>query len=421
MRKLIIVAVCLCVAAASEAADKPAKPIPDLTKGGELTRINKRWVGPLGIYCGAWRPRQRSDEQKYVRQLLVLEVEKGSPADGILEVGDVILGADGIGAAKVPLFKRNEWAMIPIAEAITEVEARNPALLKLLIWRPVIDKKQGGSAGEDQKPVKRPTLDDIDLDNLDTGLDSLLGDSLKKVKKTVDPKVKAKTEGKTQTVAIKLESLGAYSETAPYNCPKSKRILAKGVKALYESSKSDKAGFGVLCLLAADDPTNPDNDKHQARAKEWVYKLEVGGNPWFSAPKLMALSEYYMKTRDKAIFPKLVQQAEHHARGVSWFGTSGHRWCEKQPDGSDNGRIAGYGPITCSGALGFLGLTLAREAGVKRLHLLTSSGLATPSVSSLDTMRSRAGWAMANTHMGSLAEAGTTTARSPCRRWLSVC
>lgn len=117
--------------------------------------------------------------------------------------------------------------------------------------------------------------------------------------------------------------------------------------------------------MAADDPTNPDNAQYQARAKEWVHKLEVGGSPWYSGPKLMALSEYYMKTGDQTIWPKLEAQAEHHARGVSWFGTTGHRWSDKQEDGSDNGRISGYGPITASGALGYLGLSLARKAGVK--------------------------------------------------------
>jgi len=288
-------------------SDGATQGIPDLTQGGELTRINKRWAGPLGIHCGAWRPAR---EQKFedVRQLLVLEVDKGSPADGVLEVDDVILGADGTGAAKVPMFEGSElWPMVPIANAITEAEARNPALLKLLVWR----------------------------------------------------------KGVTKTVTVKLESLGRYSDTAPYDCHKSQAILRKGIEALYEENKFDEAGLGILCLLAANDPTNPDNDKYQARAREWVYKLDVGGNPWYSGPKLMALSEYYMQTKDEGIFPKLVAQAEYHAQGVSWFGTAGHRWADMREDGSGNGRISGYGPITASGVLGYLGLSLAREAGVK--------------------------------------------------------
>ena len=356
---------CLCMSLTVEAEEKPGSGIPDLTKGGELTRINERWAGPLGIYCGMWRARQRSDDQLYIRQLLVQSVDKGSPADGVLFEGDVILGADGSGAEKVPLFEGADWTMIPISEAITEAEARDPALLKLLIWRPIQEAKEIPSG---KKSSGKPSsLDDLlDLDESDSSKDDTLdGFQPIPIEKPVEPRVGGKIKGKTLTVTIKLEPLGRYSKTAPYDCPKSKRILRKGIQALYDANQSDKSGFGVLCLLAADDPTHPDNAKYQAKAKEWVHQLEPGGNPWFSGPKLMALSEYYMKTRDESIFPKLVEQAEHHARGVSWFGTSGHRWCEKQPDGSDNGRIAGYGPITCSGALGFLGLSLARKAGVQ--------------------------------------------------------
>ena len=299
----------LCLLLPVQSAEEgPAKPIPDMTKGEKLTRMNSRLVGPLGIVCGVWRQRQGTDDETpYIRQLLVLEIEKGSPADGVLKVDDVIIGADGTGAAKVPLFKGSEiWPMIPIADAINEAEARDPALLKLLVWR----------------------------------------------------------KGVTNTVTIKMDYLGRYSETAPYNCPKSKAILRKGIKALYEENKFDSAGLGILCLLAADDPTNPDNDKYQAKAKEWAHQLEPEGSPWFVGPKLMALSEYYMKTKDETIFPKLVALAEYHAKGVSWFGTCGHRYSEPAPDGSDNGRIAGYGPITASGTLGYLGLSLARQAGV---------------------------------------------------------
>lgn len=280
--------------------------VPDLTKGGKLTRINERWVGPIGIHCGAWRI-GRGDKMEDVRQLQVLEVDKGSPADGVLQVDDVILGADGTGAATVPLFQGSKiWPMDPITEAISEAEARDPALLKLLVW----------------------------------------------------------SKGTTKTVTIKLESLGRYSETAPYNCPKSKAILKKGIDALLKEEKGDIAGFSVLCLLAAAHPDDPRHDAMMAKAKEWAHALEDGGSPWYVGPKLMALSEYYMKSKDQSILPKLTALAEYHASGVSWFGTCGHRYSEPQPDGSPNGRIAGYGPITASGALGFLGLSLAREAGV---------------------------------------------------------
>ena len=40
--------------------------------------------------------------------------------------------------------------------------------------------------------------------------------------------------GKTENVVVKLPVLGTYSATAPYDCPKSQRILEQGCKALAE-------------------------------------------------------------------------------------------------------------------------------------------------------------------------------------------
>jgi hypothetical protein len=362
MKYLAATVICVCVATAAMAAEIPgSNGVPDLTKGGELTRINKRWVGPLGVYCGAWRPSHRVKGQlEHVRQLLVLGVDEGSPADGILEVGDVILGADGTGAGEVPLFESAPWAMIPIAQAITEAEARDPAILKLLRWR----------------------------------------------------------NGKTETVTIKLDTLGRYSDTAPYHCEKSTRILRRGIKALYEANKPDKAGFAILCLLAADDPTNPENQKYQARARQWAHELKYIAGPWFSGPQLIVLAEYYMKTKDEAIFPKLVKAAEHHAEGVSWFGTTGHKWADKRPDGLPGGRLSGYGPINCSGALGFLGLSLARKAGVD-----------SPVVeAAIERQRIffghyafHGGIGYGEMPYGIAGGVATQMASTPCRDWLSGC
>ena len=39
-------------------------------------------------------------------------------------------------------------------------------------------------------------------------------------------------DGKSDAVTLKLQVLGSYSATAPFDCPKSKRILEQGCKAL---------------------------------------------------------------------------------------------------------------------------------------------------------------------------------------------
>lgn len=360
MKKHITAAMCACLTMAMAAtANETEIPgmggVPDPTQLGELlsTRPHRaRWVGPVGIYCFNFKA-----EDNRLKQLRVEEVDKGSPADGILNVGDIILGADGTRAAKVPLFKAAAFeTMREIGHAITEAEAHDPALLKLLVWRPA--KKT-----EDSSPVKAPSLDDMGaLDDVDAGGGNALGDWGGKPEKA--PAAEEAAKGKIETVTVKLEYLGRYSDTAPYNCEKSKKILRKGIAKLYADNEPDTAGLSLLCLMAADDPTNPENDKYQARAKEWAHQIEFGGGPWFSGPKLIALSEYYMKTKDESILPKLVKQAEHHARGVSWFGTTGHKWADERDDGSPRGRMSGYGPIGACGVQGLVGLSLARRAGV---------------------------------------------------------
>jgi Family of unknown function (DUF6288)/Bacterial Ig domain len=353
--KKLVTAICACLAMVSMAGE-----VADPTQGGKLINtkgFRDRWVGPLGIFVGLFR-----ENGKQLNQMQVKTIDKGSPADGVLQIGDVILGAEGTGASDIPLFKSDMFGpMVTTADAINEAEARNPALLKLLIWRPAIKPQAPATDAKAKAPANK-----IDLDNLSAGAGGKENDD--DDKPVIMPKTNAaggKVEGKVITVTVKLEYLGRYSDTAPYNCEKSKTILRNGIKKLYEANKPDMAGLSILCLLAADDPSSPDNDKYQARAKEWAHQLEEGGGPWFSGPKLIALSEYYMKTKDESIFPKLVKQAEYHARGVSWFGTTGHKWADPRPDGSPQGPMTGYGPIGACGVQGFAGLSLARRAGVK--------------------------------------------------------
>ena len=86
---LYLLSICLC---STLSAKKKAYKIPDLTKGEKLEIKTELPVGPVGIRCwvvNAWRHRVKKEN---IRQYLVKDVDKGSPADGIPDVdinGDV--------------------------------------------------------------------------------------------------------------------------------------------------------------------------------------------------------------------------------------------------------------------------------------------------------------------------------------------
>lgn len=100
-------------------------PVPDLTAGGEKNDKHDWNLGPTGARGWMWGMLLRTD---CARQILITEVDPGSPADGVLEVGDVILGVGG-----KPF---DSDARIAFGRAITEAEkTENQGKLKLVRWR----------------------------------------------------------------------------------------------------------------------------------------------------------------------------------------------------------------------------------------------------------------------------------------------
>ena len=83
-------------AASGLAADKKNQvmPVPDFTRGDTLPK-----KAPHDWTLGATGARgwiySSNGHSKKARQILVTAVEEGSPADGTLRVGDVLLGVDG--------------------------------------------------------------------------------------------------------------------------------------------------------------------------------------------------------------------------------------------------------------------------------------------------------------------------------------
>lgn len=294
-----------------------AQSPPDLTSGGVPGDTISSNLGPTGLRGWVYHVRENSSAS---RQIQVTSVAAGSPAAGIVAVNDVILGASGTGSTPINF---SSDARRSLADAINEAEARNPATLKLRIWR----------------------------------------------------------AGTLSTVDITLQSLGAYSSTAPYDCPKSALILQQGLQAIMAGETSGRYSFGLLTLLAANNPSDPGNAARMARAQTEARALipsaatraqmmsdvrdSASMITWQRGHTLIALSEYYLTTGDTQILPAIEAYAVNIAKNTSLFGTVGHIFAEKSSNGGPNGPMGGvYGPVNSSGMPCFLGLLLARECGL---------------------------------------------------------
>lgn len=279
-------------------APGPVPAVPDLTHDGKPDAKRDWTLGPTGARGWIWGWTGQSTD---ARQILITEVDKGSPCDGILQKGDVLVGVNG-----KPF---DADARIQFARAITEAE-KDKGILKLVRWR----------------------------------------------------------DGHTTDVELKLAVLGSYSATAPYNDPKSKRILELGCAAIAKEGLRDQKGdfdvtiqhdMNALALLASGIET------YRPLVVEYAHKI-AGFTPdpdlgsWFYGYDVLFLAEYALATKDPAVLSGLRRLSLDIANGQSGVGTWGHRLAN--PGG---GNLNGYGCMNQPGIVLTLALAVAREAGVK--------------------------------------------------------
>ena len=180
--------------------------------------------------------------------------------------------------------------------------------------------------------------------------------------------------GQQQELTLKLAVMGTYSNSAPWNCEKSKRILDGAIKVL-EKEKMEPNWTGSiqgLALLATGKPEylpklrdfanalaneNPDPNKKPA-GSTW-------GDTWNMGYHLVFLCEYYMVTSDKEILPAIEKRALQLARGQGMYGTFGHGFASLTKDGKFNGSVPPYGPVNMAGLPANLGIVLSKKCGVK--------------------------------------------------------
>ncbi len=298
---------------------------PDLTSGGTIpSNLTTTWnLGPTGMRGWVYYDTTGGgiNESVESRQIEVRSVDAGSPAAGIFQANDLILGASGTAAA--PVYFSID-ARRGLAEAIADAEAQNPAELKLIRWR----------------------------------------------------------SGTETVVTLTLRTMGAYTATAPYSCPKSEKILKEGMDYYYNSENSGRYRLGALSLLAAQDNLFPDRalylQEAQTEARALIkssseltalrnYTASTGyPTVWGRAHELILLGEYYLITGDTQVFDTIEALAINIAKGSSHFGTMAHslRMGGYDPSNSYRPVNTGYGVVNSIGMPCLIGLQLAKQCGV---------------------------------------------------------
>jgi hypothetical protein len=292
---------------------------PDLTTT-DLSTIHRAWTWNLGatgmrgwIYH-AWPATMNIDDVTLFApyQILVTTVAANTPAAGVMAVADVILGASA-GPGPVPLFTTD--ARKSLGWAIGDAEARNDGILSIKRWR----------------------------------------------------------AGVTTDVSITLPFMGAYSDTVPYNCPKSALIMANAAQSLAQRINTQGWGqtggssaISALALMATGDPQYM--PMIQAHARSLVPAGYVAGGDAWHYYNGVFLAEYYMLTGDTQVLPGLREYVIYAAKNSDLCGTTGHGFATLPPPGGwGNGRhgsIAPYGALNSAGLIAQLTIVLGKKAGI---------------------------------------------------------
>jgi HEAT repeat protein len=180
--------------------------------------------------------------------------------------------------------------------------------------------------------------------------------------------------GQNQELSIKLGVMGTYSATAPWDCPKSKRIFEAACKVLEkEEMKADWAGpVQGLALLATGNPEYLPKVQQYARTLAAIEvdpdkKPEgfVWGDTWALSNRSLFLCEYYLVTKDKEVVPAITKNTLMLARGQSMYGTFGHGFASLTKAGKFNGSVPPYGPVNQAGLPANLAIVMGKKCGVK--------------------------------------------------------
>ncbi len=297
---------------------------PDFTKGEKLVQAGKeplrtRMLGPTGIWADFFSQGMDHGATRLTRQFLVSKVDTGSPADGKIKPGDVIVGVD-----RKPF---DSDARKLLSAAIEKAEGVDGGL-SLQVWSTgkvadlTIKLKSFGVIHSATCPYACPKCE---------ALIDVLAEQAKKA--ALPPKKAEKGQGGLMVPGM--YALG---------------MLASGREDLMPDVK---AFAHDLCV-----------DSKTGKPFKFVVS-DDGRRVWHTGYNLIFLSEYYMATHDDSVLPTIKELAVGASQGQSGVGSYGHRFSSRNPDGSFHGPLLGYGEINNAALTMDIGIILARKCGVE--------------------------------------------------------
>ncbi len=286
---------------------EPPKTPPDLTRDSAVDRKLTYNLGATGLRGWIYtKPANYLDSLQgrttaASRQILVTHVGAKSPADGVVNVDDVILGVGGR-----PF---SEDARKSFAGAIQLAEQTGS--LKMTIWR----------AGKTQE---------VELKMRVLGAYSATAPY-------ACPKSKLIFEDACKVLAaepLKDGIMGSISALA---------LLSTGNAEYLAKVQEFARKMGPTSLKL---------------------ELKDGMVVWDWGYRNLFLSEYFLLTGDKEVLHAINEYTLTLAKGQSLYGTFGHGLSRLTPEGKLHGSIPPYGPVNEAGLIGNLAIVMGKKCGV---------------------------------------------------------
>ena len=316
---VLAVLICACFAPAGVHAK-----VPDFTKGEKLDpnhqkkKMQDRTMGPTGLWGQVYSQEMKKGASRDARQWLVTKIEPGSPADGKIKIGDVVLGTSGKD------FDADARKLL--AAAIQKAE-QTDGNLSLKIWR------EGKTFDQTLKLKVMGAFDESSPFNCaytDAVIEQMITHAL-----TMKLPPEQRVTGDQYPFMPSMSALGMLAAG-------DKRLLPKIQAFAHHLCLDEKTGEPIKFEVSSE-----------------------GKRVWHTSYRLIFLAEYFLATRDDTVLPAIQTLGIGAAKGQSGVGSYGHRFSSRTEDGGYHGPLEGYGAINNASLSMLTGIVLASKCGIE--------------------------------------------------------